>query len=1050
MKNHRVFLLAFVTVAFAFNALAQSGIPRIVINPKGHSAKIHKILFTPDGERIISVSEDKTIRLWNAGDGELLNKFESQIGDGSDGMLYAAAISPNGKLLAVSGYPVSSQESNYIIIIDIDRGEQVATAIGHNNVINGLSFTGDGKYLLSGGDDGLVKIWRMDRSKTLKEAGTIDVGFAVSNMSVNPKLSQVAIATQSRDIWVYDFSSVERNASEFPLTTYKKHKEDINRVAYSPDGKWLASSSFGNELALWKTNGELEFIKDNFEAPLNAMAFSFDGRVLVALDITGRGYSYSIPAGTLYTDEFNEHDNVVFTAAFSPQSTDGNYVIASAGGTRNEIIIWNAISAKKIRNIRGKGSFIGDLAFGTGMELFVSQEFPSNKVKYHYSFDFNSMTIRQEPGKPKAASYRNLSKIIKGMADPFSIELNRGKMIYNDEFEDGQIRSFAVTNDDNIIVGSDFSLKLYDSEGNILKEFLGHTGGVWSLATSPDGRYFASGSDDQTIKLWKLDESGHAPSMRQYFEGDEDAESLLSTLEMDSLLKEESKQAWKEVIRYVSENYDKRTTRFLQDHYNSLGETVIPFAHLFIADDSEWICWAPTGYFGCSSSGADYFGWHINNGIEKLADFYSAEQYFEILYRPKVLSRSIASGKRVKEILLEEGEKIFDLSKLSRPSAGFFNLNELTIGSTKILDYNKGKYLTTQKKIPLTVDIFDGGGGIREVNIYHNGKLIIHDTEVKSLQAAEHITKTYDVDLVNETNNFRVVVINYQGIESRPDYLKIEYTGEQIVTSTLHILSIGINQYERQDYNLNYAQSDALSFTRKFIDKARPLFKNVRNKIELYDAQATKENILKGFESIISQARPEDMFVFYYAGHGTVDETDNNEYYLVPPNITELYGDPAQLREKGISSTELKDLLSQVKSTQQLILMDACHSGAIAEAFKVDDGSRERAITQLARSSGVAMLTSSNSQQFATEFDVLKHGVFTYSLLEALDGAADTGDNQISVYELKLYMERVVPQLSQQYGGEKQRPVAHVFGNDFPVALVDKSESEDGKGEQDQ
>ena len=103
-------------------------------------------------------------------------------------------------------------------------------------------------------------------------------------------------------------------------------------------------------------------------------------------------------------------------------------------------------------------------------------------------------------------------------------------------------------------------------------------------------------------------------------------------------------------------------------------------------------------------------------------------------------------------------------------------------------------------------------------------------------------------------------------------------------------------------------------------------------------------------------------------------------------------------------------------------------------------------MTQLARSSGVAMLTSSNSQQFATEFETLKHGVFTYSLLDALDGAADTGDNVISVYEVKLFMERVVPQLSKQYGGTAQRPVAHVFGNDFSIGIVPEKTETSGEG----
>src|SRR6187399_1621184 len=144
-------LLSLLLALFCCGSIAQA--PRIVINPMGHSAKIHNLLFTPDGKKIISISEDKTIRLWNAENGEMDKKFESQIGDGPEGMLYASALSPNGKLLAVAGYKVNSEKDNYIIIIDVEKGVQVSTAIGHTDVILSLSFNGAGTYLASGGAD---------------------------------------------------------------------------------------------------------------------------------------------------------------------------------------------------------------------------------------------------------------------------------------------------------------------------------------------------------------------------------------------------------------------------------------------------------------------------------------------------------------------------------------------------------------------------------------------------------------------------------------------------------------------------------------------------------------------------------------------------------------------------------------------------------------------------------------------------------------------------------------------------------------------------------
>jgi uncharacterized caspase-like protein len=322
--------------------------------------------------------------------------------------------------------------------------------------------------------------------------------------------------------------------------------------------------------------------------------------------------------------------------------------------------------------------------------------------------------------------------------------------------------------------------------------------------------------------------------------------------------------------------------------------------------------------------------------------------------------------------------------------------------------------------------------------VNQNDKLIIQDTDIKTKGEGQKVVKTYAVEMGNESNEFKVKVINYQKIESRPDALNIEYAGEAIANSSLHILSVGINKYKNASYNLNYAQPDAESFTDKLIEASGSIFKSV-HQIHIYDEDATKENIIKGFKSVISSAKSEDVFVFFYAGHGTLDEEHNEEYYIVPTDVTKLYGDPEQLMAKGISATELRSFVTQVKSQKQMILMDACHSGGAVKSMQVRAaGADEKAIFQLARSSGVVMIASSGTKQFATEFAELKHGVFTYALLEALNGKADTGDGKITVNELKLYMEDRVPDLTKQFGGQSQYPTGYITGNDFPIMLINK------------
>ena len=74
--------------------------------------------------------------------------------------------------------------------------------------------------------------------------------------------------------------------------------------------------------------------------------------------------------------------------------------------------------------------------------------------------------------------------------------------------------------------------------------------------------------------------------------------------------------------------------------------------------------------------------------------------------------------------------------------------------------------------------------------------------------------------------------------------------------------------------------------------------------------------------------------------------------------------------------------------------------------------------------------------QLATEFADLGHGAFTYTLLEALNGQADTGDQRVTVNELKAFLETELPAVSKRYKGSPQYPSSYGYGQDFPIALL--------------
>jgi WD40 repeat protein len=332
---------------------------------------------------------------------------------------------------------------------------------------------------------------------------------------------------------------------------------------------------------------------------------------------------------------------------------------------------------------------------------------------------------------------------------------------------------------------------------------------------------------------------------------------------------------------------------------------------------------------------------------------------------------------------------------------------------------------------------------VTEIRLFQNGKLV-HGTRnlvvEDDTKGERQLTKTFLVTLNAGENNFKAVAINSQRTESIPAELVADYKPANIQPKPagndiqLHLLVVGVNAYKNPKYSLNYAQADAAAFTDAITNGSQGLFGKV-NTIVLKDAEATKEGITKAFEKIKAEARPQDLFVFYYAGHGVIN--DKKEFFLVPYDVLQLYGNDDALAQKGFSAAGLQQMSKDIKAQKQLFILDACQSAGALETVAASRGAaEEKAIAQLARSTGTQWLTASGSEQFASEFSQLGHGSFTYCLLEAFRGDADQGDKKLTVKELDAYLQNKVPEITQKYRGTPQYPASYSYGNDFPIIII--------------
>lgn len=315
------------------------------------------------------------------------------------------------------------------------------------------------------------------------------------------------------------------------------------------------------------------------------------------------------------------------------------------------------------------------------------------------------------------------------------------------------------------------------------------------------------------------------------------------------------------------------------------------------------------------------------------------------------------------------------------------------------------------------------GGGVEEIRLYQNGKLVWSETP----SANEDVRGTISAKLAQGSNEFRLVALSRDRIESRPAKVKVEYTGAER-KSVLHVVAVGISGYKNPALNLNYGVSDAEGIVGHFAKQPKTLYRDVVVH-KLYDKQATKSAILELLDSL-KATNPEDAVLIYLAGHG---DTLGESWYFMPYEVRYPERED-EVKTYGLSSAEINDRIKDMGAQKVLMLVDACKSGAALVAFR---GFEDRkALMRVARASGVHVVAAAGKEQFAAELVQLGHGLFTYTLLEGLAGKADTKQaHTITVRGLTTYVEDQLPELSQNFKGVAQFPVVDSRGMDFPVAV---------------
>lgn len=326
--------------------------PESILEPlqdlNGHSNHVNSVAFGPDGQSILTASDDGTARLWHVSAGNVL--------EGHTDFVKAAAYSPDGKQIATASKDGAAR------IWDAQTRETLFELRGHTGAINRLVFSPDGSRLVTASDDKTARVWDTGTGKLLLELRGHE--GPIVTLAMSPDGKQIATGSKDLSIRLWDTATgeqiVKTTLGERPIGGDSTPRS----LAYSPDGKFIAAANHVRVQVFDSRTGEpaQRLRSTNF---LTLVAFSADGqRIFTA---SGEEGNLQISKNTVQiwnsidgkkTADLRGHSAAITGIVPSP---DGKFVLTASADKIARV--WDANSGKLLHELRGHTDAVSRASF---------------------------------------------------------------------------------------------------------------------------------------------------------------------------------------------------------------------------------------------------------------------------------------------------------------------------------------------------------------------------------------------------------------------------------------------------------------------------------------------------------------------------------------------------------------------------------------------------------------------------------------------------------------------------------------------------------------
>jgi WD40 repeat protein/serine/threonine protein kinase len=450
----------------------------------GHTARVRSAAFSADARYVVTASDDKTARIWDAETGRQLALLA-----GHTDKVVRAAFSADGARAITASWDKTA------IIWDVRTANELVKLVGHTGLLTSAAFSPDGHRVVTASVDGTARIWDAATGRELTRlAGHTD---RVTHAAFSPDGRLIVTASADKSARIWDAATGRE------ILRLNGHTEPVRTAVFSPDGQRILTSSADKTARLWDARSGQQLRQLTGHADFVADAeFSPDGQRIVTASYDRTARVWDAATGELIAP-LTGHAELVETAMFA---ADGAHIVtASVDRTAR---IWRAPGGNQVLTLTGHTQLVSSARWSTdGRRVVTASDDKSARI-------WDASTGREVLRLTGHSDRVNFADFSPDGRRVVTAALDRTARIWDSATGDTLLvlrghtdavvqAEFSPDGRRVVTVSLDKTGRIWDAEtGREVVRLVGHTEQVNTAVFSPDGRSVLTSSVDKTARIW--------------------------------------------------------------------------------------------------------------------------------------------------------------------------------------------------------------------------------------------------------------------------------------------------------------------------------------------------------------------------------------------------------------------------------------------------------------------------------------------------------------------------------------------------------------------